>query len=360
MLRKNGGPAGFTLIELLVVIAVMAVLMGLLLPAVQKVREAAARTQCENNMKQMALALHNYETAVGAFPPGFDGAANGHVKTSWMALILPYIEQSQLGQLYNYALNYDDPGNAFAVATPVSIYVCPSAPGPVPRFDTTPSDDDGSILPRACTDYSSINAVKPYVAQYFGMAPVPGNVPLQPGAPPWAAYGTNVPVNTNDPRIIGCLARDIPTKIIDITDGSSNTIMIAEDAGRPNWYGVGGVLITVAASGVGGPFNANKEGGWCDPNRAFSIDGSIFPCTPLNATSNGTADACIPGVQPGQTASMNNTNDGELYSFHPGGCSVAFADGSVHFLNVNTQLWIVSALATRAGNEVVGDWANNR
>jgi prepilin-type N-terminal cleavage/methylation domain-containing protein/prepilin-type processing-associated H-X9-DG protein len=341
----------FTLIELLVVIAIIAVLIGLLLPAVQKVREAANRTKCQNNLKQLGLACHNYADANGVLPCGFLGADQpnaapgtpGVHKTSWMALILPYIEQGNVANNYNFNYDYDAQPNATAVATPIAIYNCPSTPNQ-PRWDTTASDDAGSTgwgTPgRAATDYSSLNAVKNFVAN---ACPQSSSVPAN--------------ASKDDPRIVGVLTRDLMgggtragTPYAAVTDGTANTVMIGEDAGRTGWYGVGGQLI--AESGR----KPNKEGAWADPNAAFSVDGSNAGCT-VAFVGTSTSDVCVPGPTP-NSCPLNCTNDSEFFGFHPSGCNACFADGSVHYLSQSLSLCTLAALVTRAGGEVPGsDWS---
>jgi prepilin-type N-terminal cleavage/methylation domain-containing protein/prepilin-type processing-associated H-X9-DG protein len=340
----------FTLIELLVVIAIIAILVGLLLPAVQKVREAAARTSCINNLKQVGLACVNYESANGNLPCGFLGkdqvnataGTPGVHKTSWMALILPYIEQGNLANQYNFNYDYDAEPNAFAVSTQVKIYNCPSTPNS-PRFDTSPSDDAGSTgwgtAGRAATDYSAVNAIKNFVAN---ACPQSASVPAN--------------ASKDDPRIIGVMTRDSHgggitksgTAFLAITDGTSSTIMIGEDAGRAGWYGVGGQLI--AASGT----SVNKEGGWADPNAAFSIDGSNASCSAA-FVAGATTDVCVPGPTQ-NSCPMNCTNDSEFYGFHIGGCNAVFADGHVQFLSSSLTLCTLAALVTRAGGEIPTDY----
>ena len=380
MSPKIGRRSGFTLIELLVVIAIIVILIGLLVPAVQKVRAAAVRAQCQNNMKQIGLALHNYQTAYGFFPPGFVEGNNpkyvpppqfkGYGKTSWMALILPYIEQRQVSQIYDVRQDYDSPANAQAVATQIYTYICPSTPNSGNNYDNSPSDDNATsgvtfgTNGRAVTDYSSINAIKALLATAL-QGGVFGNTPW-PYSPPVSGA-----TSKDDTRIVGALTRNLPTQVADIRDGLSNTIMIGEDAGRPNWYGFGGQLIAVAnGNGVAGPDKPNKEGGWCDPNAAFSIDGSWPTCsftsgTPANITLNGGTggvgakgqDNCVGNVYPAESCTMNCTNDSELYSFHDGGVNVLMSDGAVRFLRQDLSIATLAALVTRAGADPIGsDW----
>jgi len=382
MSQTTRGRSGFTLIELLVVIAIIAILIGLLVPAVQKVRDAAARAQCQNNMKQQGLALLNYESANGFFPPGFIERSKkytpppqfkGYGQTSWMALILPYIEQKQVSQLYNTQYDWDNPQNAVAVAIQVIIYNCPSTPNSGNNFDTSPSDNLGNAGPRACTDYSTLNAIKQALAWALSN-PIPGPnlfngtdwlyTPPIPGTSPLTAAALG---NKDDLRCCGALTRNNPTKIGDIADGMSNTIMVAEDAGRPNWYGSGGQLIALGTGGgVAGPTSANKEGGWCDPNASLSIDGSWPGCSPTSGSptvSPGSAigptngDACVNNIYPAESCPINCTSDSELYGFHDGGCNVVNCDGSVHFVSQQISIATLAALVTRAGSDPIGtDW----
>jgi prepilin-type N-terminal cleavage/methylation domain-containing protein/prepilin-type processing-associated H-X9-DG protein len=289
---------GFTLIELLVVIAIIAVLIGLLLPAVQKVREASARTSCQNNLKQIGLALHNYESANQFFPPG-------DTQTSplfaWSAAILPYIEQDNVYRIYDFTHDWNLPGNYPAIQTQMKVFNCPSTPAGL-RNDTTIA-----AMP-ACGDYSSLNGIKDFVAIN--------------------CVGIIIKNPATDTRLFGVLQRDKPARWVDITDGASNTIMVAEDAGRPDLY--------IAGSVKGDPSIAGwKQGGWADPGAPFSIDGS-------------NTDGSVPGP-----CSINCTNNSEVYSFHPGGANALFADGSVRFLAASMDLCKLAALVTRSGGEVV-------
>jgi prepilin-type N-terminal cleavage/methylation domain-containing protein/prepilin-type processing-associated H-X9-DG protein len=290
---------GFTLIELLVVIAIIAVLIGLLLPAVQKVREASARASCQNNLKQIGLALHNYEGANQSFPPGDTSVTPLY---AWTASILPYLEQDNVYRIYDFTHDWNTPGNYPAIQTQMKVWNCPSTlPGQ--RVDSTIA-----AMP-ACGDYGSINGIKDFVGiNCFGYV-------LHDG-------GQNT-----DSRLLGVLSRDKPARWQDIKDGASNTIMVAEDAGRPDLYIVGGVKGDPSITGW-------KQGGWADPGAPFSIDGS-------------NQDGSVPGP-----CSLNCTNNSEIYSFHPNGANVLFADGSVHFISASIDLCKLAALATRAGGEV--------
>jgi prepilin-type N-terminal cleavage/methylation domain-containing protein/prepilin-type processing-associated H-X9-DG protein len=299
---------GFTLIELLVVIAIIAVLIGLLLPAVQKVREAAFRIQCSNNLKQIGLGVMNYESANEGFPPSrttgnVAGAPYFPYKHSWSAALLPYIEQTASFNLYTYKADWDAPVNYAAIRTYLKLFNCPMTPKQ-PRADTTIAAQPSA------GDYHAVNAIKYFIGDNcFGYIGI---------------------LNPDDPRLVGAMRRDEVTRITQITDGTSNTILVAEDAGRPAFYN--------ASRQIYDP--VGKEGGWADPNGAFSLDGA-YP------------DGTIQGPCP-----MNCSNNSEMYSFHTGGANVVFADGSVHFLNQSISLCVLAKLMTRAGGEVLsgGDY----
>jgi prepilin-type N-terminal cleavage/methylation domain-containing protein/prepilin-type processing-associated H-X9-DG protein len=328
----------FTLIELLVVIAIIAILIGLLLPAVQKVREAAARAQCQNNLKQLGLGLMNYESTYGFFPIGDNRDNVGDVYCSWKARILSFIEQGNVANMYNYQLDYNNPANYAAIAQQIKIYNCPSSPNQL-RLDTTPDEGvnyNGGTEPRAAGDYWGINSMESWI-------PTVGN--CQAAFPAFNGYlPTSDPNHDYDPSRAGVLGRyyNGPTRIAMITDGTSNTIMAIERAGLPNFYGPGFKSLASTATGSDVPKpNQSGEGGWADPNGEGKIKGS----NPITGNSH-------PHGDPSNTCSMQCNNVNEIYSFHTAGCNFLFADGSVHFLAQSTSLCVIGSLATRAGGEV--------
>ena len=285
-------PRGFTLIELLVVIAIIAILIGLLLPAVQKIREAANRMKCASQMRQVALALHNYESANEAFPPAHVWSPKRH---GWVQAVLPFMEQDAVARLYRTDVHWNNPANDPATRARVPLLLCPSAP--------SGRQDDG----RAVTDYAALNHV------------AAGNPAITPAAP--SDISGNGVLGANRPRHIG-----------EVTDGTSNTVLLTEDAGRPQLWQNGRF---VAATGGGGS-------AWAGAGSEVTLHG---------ATPDGERVAPnAPGPWP---CAINCTNNSEVYAFQPGGANVALADGSVRFLRADLDIRVLAALITRAGGEVV-------
>ena len=294
----------FTLIELLVVIAIIAILIGLLLPAVQKVREAAARMSCSNNMKQFGLALHNYAGSNDNKLPASRVTVGGVSKfRSWTPVVLAYVEQDNIARLWDFNSKWNKTTNLATSQNNFKVFQCPSAPG-VPRRQA------GPVLLGA-GDYGSVNAVR---RRFYTANGVP-NFPL-PGTKP-------------GDEMMGALAKEIDTPILAITDGTSNPIMIAEDAGRPNLFHQSRDTGITTGDGWG----------WADPDCGFSVDGVQADLT-----------------TPGGTCFMNCTNDSELYSFHTGGINVCLADGSVRFLRSSIAPATLAALITRDGGDIVNDY----
>jgi prepilin-type N-terminal cleavage/methylation domain-containing protein/prepilin-type processing-associated H-X9-DG protein len=305
--------SGFTLVELLVVIAIIGVLVALLLPAVQAARESARRMQCTNNLKQLGLALHNHHDTHLIFPAAQDEIYNPAVpattwKHSWVPRILPYIEQQALQEKYRYDQNWDDASSNDKVGGPIkqniSGFLCPSAPDKNRR-------QQGQN--RACFDYPATTE-RNYPNAFLSAA--------QASA-----------VATADPHFIGILGHNkvvngtpdlARRRFADITDGTSNTFILAECAGRNQWFFMGKRQATNASAGP-----------WAAPNSRIQIGG----CDPSNI-NNATGPKAI-----------NCRNDKEIYAFHPGGANVCMADGSVRHVGTSVSLDVALALLTRERGE---------
>jgi len=316
---------GFTLIELMVVIAIIAILISLLLPAVQQAREAARRTQCRNNLKQLVLAIHNYESAFAVLPASRldpkveieDNAPNESAYQSWTTLALPFIDQGNLQNLIDFDYAWSALVNRPAVSQPIKVFLCPSAPD-------TDRTDPNWVVGAAAGDYNSVNEVKSRVYTDVLGLPDPGS----------------------DSRS-GVLRKGRQNKFRDITDGTSNTIILAEVAGQPNIWVAGkrmdadsfALYTDDKVVDLGGRFVAVDGTGWADPDNGFSINGA-------------TAD----GLTKYAPFFVNKINTSEVYSFHTGGAMVGLADGSVRFVSEDIDgLTFVSA-CTRSGGEVQGEW----
>ncbi len=369
----------FTLIELLVVIAIIAVLIALLLPAVQAAREAARRAQCVNNLKQLCLANLNFESSNGWFPPdvdylappylpdidpstqGFGSNPGGQENAGNFTRVLPFIEQQNVYNSINFNRGAFDQvnvppivgtgslypasavGQCSAYATVINAFICPSSPAPssLNYYNTCWSGfGNGSANPIpnpptqiwGRTDYFPTCGFHNILLTTlgFGNQGTSGNVDTGVIANLASFNTTTGLVNTPLQHV----------RIASITDGTSNTVLLGEDAGRPVGYNHARQIYSQYGSPVDGVLNPTNYGGgaWADPYTFAHLCG---------ATADGIR------CNPVGTCLINCTSNNELYSFHPGGVNVGFADGSVHFFKESMDPRITVSLITRAGGEIV-------
>jgi prepilin-type N-terminal cleavage/methylation domain-containing protein len=296
MLQSSRDRRAFTLIELLVVIAIISILIGLLLPAVQKVREAANLVSCRNNLKQIGLALHNHHDTKGAFPVGYYDPTpwptldNGP-GWGWGAYLLPFLDQDNLYRQINFNLDVGDPANAVVLATFLKSYFCPSD-----KLNKTYTITDG-------------------------------------GSKTWViAQGSYVACNGNDgvddfttPPHTGAFVRAVTGyRITDITDGLSNTLFVGDRTSKLSY-----------STWVGGPTGALNP--FLQEPGNFGAEVTLLMCHagPTGPNSPGVFDA-------------DSTS-----SPHRLGVPFVFGDGSVHFLSNSIDISVWMALATCAGGEAV-------
>jgi prepilin-type N-terminal cleavage/methylation domain-containing protein len=315
---------GFTLIELLVVIAIIAILIALLLPAVQQAREAARRTQCKNNMRQLGLAAHMYHDTYKIIPPGCvafspaPAAYGGYAAQGAFVFILPFIDQGNLYARYDHNKGFDANDNQFVVNTSVNVFECPSTPNGGRKMATNnafaaafggqPPQNGGNTA--AISDYNGIRWL--YDINGVQNTGLMSHIWAFP-PPSYTIFQTS--------------------KFRDCTDGLSNTILYHEMAGRPNLYRKGsqpGGLVTWAQALWSAPWS-------------FSTGIDIYTSTPDGINKPGN---CI----------INCTNEWQPFSFHTGGVQITLADGSGRFLSENINGQVFWALSGRADGQIVGEF----
>ncbi len=291
---------GFTLVELLVVIAIIGILIGLLLPAVQMARESARRSNCQANLKNLALAQQNHESSMGGFTSCRYSPTRGFAVN-----LFPYIEQANLQGVYDLTKEFYDKANELAALTPVTIMQCPSAPEPnrIVDLGTSTTGPSPSL-------YGTKGIISDFAANHALSSSLAAAAQSDPKAKP---------VMLTDGSV---------RRVAEIIDGTSNTIILHEQAGRPDQY--------ILGRNVG---QANQLfPNWWGVQTGY-----------LTFTYQGyTAD----GLAVGTDCSLNCNNAQGIYAFHPNGANAAFCDGSVRFLRQQISPVLVYQLCTINGLEI--------
>jgi prepilin-type N-terminal cleavage/methylation domain-containing protein/prepilin-type processing-associated H-X9-DG protein len=307
---QNRRASGFTLVELLVVIAIIGVLVALLLPAVQMAREAARRSQCTNNIRQIGLAIHNYESAFARLPTAGQGtdftttpASTTFDQQSLFTTILPYLEQASTFQRFDLSFAYNATSQNLAAAKQaIGAFVCPTK-----GWRMQGADQQGF----GCTDYGPI--------YYVDIDPATG-------------------LQNKAIRAEGGLVKG-GGRMAEITDGLSNTVFVGEDNGRDERMQPNHVYID--------PVDGQKRRvwRWADPDCAYGISKVI---------NNNRAPRGGPSACPWDTNNCGPFE--EIFSFHPSGANVLLGDGSCRFVSENLAVGPLRAIITRSGGEASADF----
>lgn len=349
---------GFTLIELLVVIAIIAVLISLLLPAVQQAREAARRSQCKNNLKQIGLAVHNYHDTNSAFPAGYysyatrDGSGPAWASIDpltwdaspgwgWGTMLLPFLDQSSLYSSLDVNRSCWDPVNASGVSVKLSVFLCPTSSGGDEPFILQDASGAALNIGGRQIEFGRSH----YVASH-GQESCWGEC----GASTtgliftdiYAGTTTSVTINGDASRVAdGPFFRNSRSKFRDVTDGTSNTIFIGEHSSRlsdKTWVGV-----------VPGAYTHPR---FTTPENAPDAAATL---TLVHAGPSG-GELDITGFPIIHPVNFPTFHVGQMYSEHTGGGHILMGDGSVRFLSENIDLLLFAALSSMGEGEVTGEF----
>lgn len=338
--------SAFTLVELLVVIAIIGILIALLLPAVQAARESARRSQCVNNLKQIALAIHNFESTFQSLPPAVvnnpsatntpkdmdeyllvppPGSGNPYARHGTLSILLPYMEQGQVldaaGTGYSFGRHWDDVANQPAARTRIVTYECPSSPSE----HIIPVGSSWTWSP-ATSDYMAVSRSNNTAAV-------------------WTSLGMTMPGAIS---IKSVLSDNRRTRANEILDGLSNTLMLGESAARQEGWAIGKKF----AEATTWP---TLRGAWAAESNNIVCQGTVRPVVVPAYPSAGSVPKASSAANGPSAITINGQNQGELYSFHPNSAVVAFGDASVRPLSANTSMAVLTRMAARADGNPVGN-----
>jgi prepilin-type N-terminal cleavage/methylation domain-containing protein/prepilin-type processing-associated H-X9-DG protein len=317
--RSQNNRKAFTLVELMVVIVIIAILAALLLPAVQAARDAGRRSSFSNNLKQIGLAMLNFENAYKGLPPRRNGptwipAVTNKGYCGWGAVILPYLELKNIQRLYQYDYNFYDPQNAEAVAKTIAVYSCPATQ---PSRSMTICDVSQNPAGTGIAgDYFAANSIR---AWWFSNSATN------------SAYSKNTETAMLDNRF---------RALAEITDGASYTLLATEQAGRPDWYIKGARQLTTSSTAspntvtttINGTAYTQSNPAWWGCWASYQV-ASFWTYSDDGLTVDGT-----------NTINMNNSQG--IYAFHRGGANAVFCDGAVHFLGEGLAPYVFGAIIT--------------